>query len=589
MEANLNQADGQVDLNWEFSEEKTMQYFIVYRNDEEITTTTELTFTDYLPDFGEYKYKVTAMHDDGESGSANSSVFWGTAIVSVNPTSLNETLGQNQTSIQQLSITNNGQVDLTYNISTEITSKNTKEYCDANGGGDEYISGVEFGDIVNTGTAASGYFDYTDMSTDIDAGNTYPITVTNGNVYSTDDLGVWIDWNQDGDFDDTDENVVCEGDNGGQGTYNIYVSDEALGGETVMRIRIKYSGSDCGDPCGTTSYGEVEDYTVNVNSWMSVETNEGTVLPGNTEIINIMFISDDLELGTYIANLTIENNDATNSSVDVPVSLEVVGNLELEAVPVAYPEAVCSGEESLLFANSTGGSGEYSYSWTSEPEGFTSSEDAPIVNPTETTTYTVEVNDGENTVTSSVTVSMAISGVPTIPEGSMVVGNSGGNSHYTTAGGEFAETYEWLLTPPEAGTISGTSPTGTVIWSDDFIGYAYVSVRGTGNCGTSEYSEQLQVEVTEGTKVAKLNENTHFNIYPNPNTGIFSLKILSKDNEIYKIRIFNEIGLQVYEDFVRVQKQSTSNIDISNFANGIYFVNIISENVNITKRLSVRK
>ena len=149
-------------------------------------------------------------------------------------------------------------------------------YCSADGGGDEYISGVQLGTINNTGTGADGYHSYTNLSTDITVGEQYNITISNGHSYSSDDLGIWIDWNRDGDFDDANENVVCNADGGADGTYSITVDDSALLGYTTMRIRIKWSGNDCGFSCGSTTYGEVEDYAVYVlpgsNTWSGNNT-----------------------------------------------------------------------------------------------------------------------------------------------------------------------------------------------------------------------------------------------------------------------------------------------------------------------------
>ncbi len=148
----------------------------------------------------------------------------------------------------------------------ETTTVTPISYCSASGGGDEHISGVELEDIINTGTGASGYADYTSSvsAANLYKNHSYDITITNGNTYLTDDLGIWIDFNHDGDFDDTGENVVCAVDDGANGTYNFTIPTGATIGQTVMRIRIKYSNSDCGSPCGATTYGEVEDYSVNI-------------------------------------------------------------------------------------------------------------------------------------------------------------------------------------------------------------------------------------------------------------------------------------------------------------------------------------
>jgi len=57
------------------------------------------------------------------------------------------------------------------------------------------------------------------------------------------------------------------------------------------------------------------------------------------------------------------------------------------------PESVCSGNSATLQVEVSGGFGNYIYSWTSEPEGFTSSNQTELVNPNITTTYFVQVYD----------------------------------------------------------------------------------------------------------------------------------------------------------------------------------------------------
>ncbi len=153
---------------------------------------------------------------------------------------------------------------VSYDSESKLNYITPGSYCYAEGGGWEHISGVEFGSIINTNTGADDYTFYSTMSTDLTQNQSYDITVTNGSPWAPDDLGVWIDWNQDNDFDDVDEEVVCEISNSGQGTYSIFVPSSAVPGTTRMRVRIKFLGDDCGFPCGVVNYGEVEDYPVNV-------------------------------------------------------------------------------------------------------------------------------------------------------------------------------------------------------------------------------------------------------------------------------------------------------------------------------------
>ncbi len=72
----------------------------------------------------------------------------------------------------------------------------------------------------------------------------------------------------------------------------------------------------------------------------------------------------------------------------------------------ASPETICLGETVQLNAIPTGGSGGYTYSWTSTPAGFVSNAKEPSVTPQTTTTYHVNVSDGFNNVNSSVTVTV---------------------------------------------------------------------------------------------------------------------------------------------------------------------------------------
>ncbi len=78
----------------------------------------------------------------------------------------------------------------------------------------------------------------------------------------------------------------------------------------------------------------------------------------------------------------------------------------LSVIASSSPEEVCENEDVQLLALAGGGSGDYIFSWTSSPEGFTSSEADPVANPGFSTIYYISVFDGTDTVSDSVLVSV---------------------------------------------------------------------------------------------------------------------------------------------------------------------------------------
>lgn len=76
----------------------------------------------------------------------------------------------------------------------------------------------------------------------------------------------------------------------------------------------------------------------------------------------------------------------------------------LMVAPSAELSVICAGDATTLHANASGGSGNYTYSW-SPSIGLNSTTSPDVVaSPPVTTTYTVTVNDGYNTVSGQVTV-----------------------------------------------------------------------------------------------------------------------------------------------------------------------------------------
>ena len=574
----INDETGETALHWTYLDTSTtLQYFVLYRDGDSIGTTTDTTYSDFLPSFGQHKYEVAARHTTGLSVTAKAYVLWGEALISISPSHLTDTLAPNQTSTKFLTIRNNGRLPLYYNLKTEITSKyNTpKDYCAASGGGDEYISGVIFGDINNTGTGSDQYSDYTSMSTEVNAGETYQLTVQNGNPYSSDDWGVWIDFNQDGDFDDPGENVVCDVSNGNnETTYNITIPDDASAGATRMRIRLKYSGSDCGSPCGSTTYGEVEDYTVVINSWLAVSPRIDTIAPGESKTVSVTFNSTNLTDGTYYANLNFYSNAENIDTLTVPVALTVNSSLPLAVDPVAVPQNICNGESTTLYANISGGSGNYTVSWSGD-DGFTSTDINPTVSPSQTTTYTLTVSDDNGSVQGTTTVYVHnVPEAPVAPTGSVNVGNhTNALKYYLPIPTPDATSYQWTLSPDTVGVAVGTTDTAYVTFNSHYTGTVYLKVKAINDCGESQYGDSLAINLFEGTYVQQ--NQIGLNLYPNPNDGFFKISLITGKPDIINIEIYNSLGQKVFTKYNwHIEGYNAIPIDLQSQPSGIYILHL---------------
>ncbi|MCH9660546.1 MAG: T9SS type A sorting domain-containing protein [Bacteroidetes bacterium] len=169
-----------------------------------------------------------------------------------------------------------------FNVTTAGGGGNTDAptgYCNSNGNNtnDEYIQRVQIGSIDNsTGASSGGYGDYTNLSTSLNGSNTITITpLWTGTVYS-EGYAVWVDWNRDGDFGDAGELAYSQ--SATQSTSvsgTITVPGGASVGFTRMRVSMKYNGIP--NSCESFTYGEVEDYIVEIGGGARV----GSELPYN--------------------------------------------------------------------------------------------------------------------------------------------------------------------------------------------------------------------------------------------------------------------------------------------------------------------
>ena len=121
-------------------------------------------------------------------------------------------------------------------------------------------------DIDNT-SSCEGYGDFKDLSTDLEVGSAYELTLSTG--YGNQYIKVWIDYNDDFDFTEDEvvvnNHVIAPGENSaGTFTETINISIPAVAniGSHTLRAKSNFGADVPVDPCSETDYGETEDYTV---------------------------------------------------------------------------------------------------------------------------------------------------------------------------------------------------------------------------------------------------------------------------------------------------------------------------------------
>ena len=152
-------------------------------------------------------------------------------------------------------------------VTTGTTTTPPVSYCASKGNStsDEKISKVVFGTISNISTGTAGYENFTTQIANVNKGTVYTITITPKWTSTTYNEGyaVFIDYNQDGDFSDSGETVFTKAaSKTNPVSGSITIRSTALTGNTRMRVAMKYNGIPTA--CETFSYGQVEDYTLNI-------------------------------------------------------------------------------------------------------------------------------------------------------------------------------------------------------------------------------------------------------------------------------------------------------------------------------------
>ncbi|OVE56490.1 zinc-dependent metalloprotease [Chryseobacterium mucoviscidosis] len=190
-------------------------------------------------------------------------------------------------------------------VSVTTLAGTAVSYCSAsaNNTADERIGNVTFGSINNTSTGTAGYENFTSVSTNVTRGSAYSLSITpvwTSTKYN-EAYAVYIDYNRDGDFADSGELAWSKtGSTTSPVTGSITIPSTATVGTTRMRVMMQYSSVPTSS-CGTYTYGQVEDYTLNI-----VSSGRGNILDTKDMITDIRVYPNPAKDILNISNTTNE-------------------------------------------------------------------------------------------------------------------------------------------------------------------------------------------------------------------------------------------------------------------------------------------
>lgn len=192
-----------------------------------------------------------------------------------------------------------------------------QDYCESYGdNSQEYIGNVTVGSLDNPSSEdPDGYGDYTDLSVDLQQGETYDVSFMpeypNGSF--REHFRVWIDMNHDGNFSASE--LLYDDDQGTttMSSGSITIPESANLGSARMRVSMAYGGQFGGDypqtSCEEDHDGEVEDYCVNI-----LEKDTDTIIDG--------ILENSGEFGMSV--FPVPANDAVTVELNKPISGQFV-------------------------------------------------------------------------------------------------------------------------------------------------------------------------------------------------------------------------------------------------------------------------
>ncbi|MBL4658083.1 MAG: T9SS type A sorting domain-containing protein [Flavobacteriales bacterium] len=285
-------------------------------------------------------------------------------------------------------------------------------------------------------------------------------------------------------------------------------------------------------------------------------------------------IIDSLIAGTYYVNCT-DANGCVSEMDSVVIS---------DPAPITIANIVtavtCNGDSNgAIILAVSGGQAPLSYNWSN---GSTTKDISNLV----AGTYVLVLTDANScTQTESITVGTLSAGVQTSPITGPNAVNQTSNHFYAVAL-DSGSIYNWII---QGGIQTGGGVVNSISVQWDSVGTGQVAVVETDSMGCVGDTVILNVSVAAYTSQLELYaQQIEVQVYPNPTSGQFNLKILTNEVTPMTIRMYNFTGQLIHAEEIEATKSHyIGHMNLSGYAKGVYYIQIISERSTSISRIII--
>jgi PKD repeat protein len=285
-------------------------------------------------------------------------------------------------------------------------------------------------------------------------------------------------------------------------------------------------------------------------------------------------------IGPRVVKLTttLKNGCVTETSKIINVGVQPAVNFTVEDK--------CAGSE-VPFGNlTTFSQGDITYTWNFG-DGNISNLSNPVhaYNSSISQTYTVQLKAeiaGGCADSSSKTVT--INPLPTTCnfniDGNLNAGKASTVNFVPTGGTTNNITYTWYT--GDGNTKTSSAAGSNYVYNNPGKYCVTMIARNDAGCECSATKcIQITTDITDAESM-----NNAVSIYPNPNNGIFTVNLAAEISGAMTVNVYNTLGELVKTVVV---DSTTTSVDLTDFASGVYVVKVIADNQIATKKITIAR